>query len=139
MMTPSVWSRGLSRQSGSMKCKNILDTKKLLNMILSIDSSDNQITKLSLVSPKKIFTHQFESAGSLSEQLTEEITSFLKKNKISIRQIKKITVHEGPGPFSRIRTDIATANALIFSLNLKQKLIKPRYEKAPNITFPRHS
>ncbi len=123
-------------------------------MILVIDASDSSIVKLALSDGKKYFTHNFESQKDLSERLTTEVKKFLKKQKANLSDIKKIGVQAGPGHFSRIRTAVATANALAFGLKIKvinlpvgwepdissyikmtgQDWVKPKYDKAPNIT-----
>ena len=115
-------------------------------MILSIDASDLKTIKLDLILGEKIFTHTFDANYDLSERLTGEIEKFLSKQKIKLGSIKKIAVSAGPGHFSRIRTVVATANALAFGLNIKvvpiqslkekgKNMILPIYDKAPNITL----
>ncbi|HTL39774.1 MAG TPA: hypothetical protein VL306_03105 [Methylomirabilota bacterium] len=104
-------------------------------MILSIDVSDPKIVKLNLLAQHKIFSHFFECEKNLSEKLALEIEKFLKKEKFKFNSLKKIEVASSHGHFSRIRTAVSTANALNFGLGLKQKLILPSYDKAPNITM----
>lgn len=125
-------------------------------MILFLDTSDPKTTRLGLLG-KKIREHYFESEKKQSEILLPEIVKFLKKDKIALRQISKLAVVTGPGHFSRIRTGVATVNALAFALNLpvvsirknastnlhqlaKLKTVRfavPFYGKAPNITKPK--
>jgi hypothetical protein len=107
------------------------------NMKLSIDASDQSVVKLGLTLNNKQVTHVFETNQNLSERLIPEIQKFLRKKKIKLVQIRKIEVMAGPGPFSRIRTAVATANALAYALNLKQPRVKPIYSQGPNITKPR--
>ena len=103
-------------------------------MVLSIDSSDPINVKLILTANAKTVVHSFQCAQNLSEQLTFEIQKFLKKQKLKLSEIKKIEVAPGPGHFSRIRTVVATANALNYALQTKQKLIQPTYSQGPNIS-----
>jgi tRNA A37 threonylcarbamoyladenosine modification protein TsaB len=123
-------------------------------MILFINTSDYEQVQLALVG-KSIVWHKFNSRN-LSEQLLAEIKKFCKKQKIGLSQLKKIAVVAGPGLFSRIRTAVATANALGFGLNIQvlglnknkvpenlselefhknQKMTKPIYDKNPSITL----
>ncbi len=80
---------------------------------------------------------------------------FLKKQKIKLTELQKIAVITGPGQFSKIRTAVASANALAYGLgipvvgvrlaeknNLAQILkrpgsqaAKPFYDRGPNITL----
>ncbi len=123
-------------------------------MLLFINTSEFDIAELALVSDKVIW-HKF-GAENLSEQLLPEIKKFCSKQKVALIDLKKIAVVTGPGSFSRIRTGIATANALAYSLkiaivgleknqipqnlvNLKtfktKKMAVPAYGKEPNITI----
>ncbi len=123
-------------------------------MILFIDTSDYEQVQLALVK-KFIVWHKFGSKN-LSEQLLVEIKKFCKKQKVGLNQLKKIAVVVGPGGFSRLRTAVATANALAFGLKIpviglskhqvpenlselasfkSQKMIQPIYDKDPNITL----
>ncbi len=98
-------------------------------MILLIDSSDREkiVLKLSVGA-----RHEFASE-KLSEKLIAEIQKFLEREKIKFKNLKKIEVKTDFG-FSKTRTVVAVANGLIFSLGLKQKLLKAHYDKQPNIT-----
>jgi tRNA A37 threonylcarbamoyladenosine modification protein TsaB len=104
-------------------------------MTLFIDATEIPEVALSLETGNKKFSHKFICERNLSEKLLPEIQKFLKKNKIPLSQISKIETSSGAGHFSRIRTAVATANALAFGLNLKQQSIKPVYDKPANITM----
>lgn len=99
-------------------------------MILTIDTSDYEQTTLEL-QPQGVF-HKFQSRN-LSENLLPEIKRFLKKNKTNISDLKKIEIRTGTH-FSRTRTIVAVANALIYGLKLRQKMFQPTYTSEPNIT-----
>ena len=124
-------------------------------MMLFIDTSDYDEVKLGVINKSEIFIHKFQSR-SLSEILLHQIKSFLKKQKTSLVEIKKIVVVIGPGGFSRIRSAVAVANALAFALKVPiaginkaevptdlsriaslstKKMVEPRYGKQPNITM----
>lgn len=120
-------------------------------MILVIDGLDNLIVKLGLFNGETLLTHNFEAERNLSERLSVEIGKFLKKNKTKFSDLTQLAVTVGPGHFSRIRSCVATANALAYAqgveiLSLKrdwkindltkvsQKQVKPIYDRPPNIT-----
>jgi len=103
-------------------------------MNLLIDSSNTDQLRLVLTSKlRQNFEHYFE-AKNLSENLVLELNKLLKKQKISISKIENIEIKTDNG-FSKTRTVVATANALIFALGLKQKLFRAIYNKEPNITL----
>jgi hypothetical protein len=95
-----------------------------------VDGSDRQQVRLVLSSGAE---HHFINQN-LSERLIPEIQKFLRKQKLSLKNIAKIEVRTSEA-FSKARTIVATANGLIFSLGLEQKLIKPVYNREPNITW----
>ena len=101
-------------------------------MLLLIDTSDHNLCQISLID-RQIAIHKFQPEN-LSEKLLPEIKKILKKNKISFQQIRKVEVRTGQH-FSRTRTTVAVANALIYALKLKQQMFKPTYNREPNITL----
>jgi tRNA A37 threonylcarbamoyladenosine modification protein TsaB len=100
-------------------------------MILLIDTSDYDLTRIALVDKQVL--HEFQSAD-LSEKLVVEIKKFLEKNKVRFQDIKKVEIKTG-SHFSRTRTTVAAANALIYALKLPQKMFEPKYDREPNITL----
>ena len=127
-------------------------------MILFFDSSDFDSTRLTLIGAK-VIEHNF-ATKNLSEQLLSETKKFLAKHKIRFKQINTLAVVTGPGGFSRIRTVVATVNALAFGLNIPviglpkdklptdlrklktwpgKKLVMPKYDRQPTITISRKS
>jgi len=125
-------------------------------MLLFIDTSDYEKVSIALVE-KQVIYHHFKS-HNLSEELLVEIKKFLKKQKVELKQLQKIAVVVGSGGFSRIRTAVSTANALAFALKISitaiskdklptdliklelvksQKMVKPVYDREPNITLPK--
>lgn len=126
-------------------------------MILFIDTSDNEQITMALVEKGKVKRQSWKEASSASETLTQKIKLMLNSNKTSLFELKKLAVVVGPGHFSRIRTAVATVNALAFVLkipviSLKKSevgslakissksgkiLAKPAYGSEPNITKPK--
>ena len=107
-------------------------------MTLLIDATrPDGLVRLTLRRGNFFLTHNFHCERNLSENLIAEIRQFFQKQKIEISALKKIAVASGPTPFSRIRTAVATANALNYALMTKQRLIKSKYGSAPNISRPK--
>lgn len=122
-------------------------------MMLFLDTSVPEYIKMALVG-QKIINTSFKS-HSASENLIPEIAKFLKKMKVTFKNINKIGVVVGPGHFSRVRTGVATANALGYALNLPvvgikqgvaenltevaskkgERFVNVFYDRAPNITI----
>lgn len=108
-------------------------------MILTIDSTSPIYIKLELTSKTQDFEHIFESERDFSEKLIPEIQKFLKKHRLTLKNVSEIKVLEGLNGFSRARTAVATANALAFGLNIKINGLKTGvravYKSEPNITM----
>ncbi len=125
-------------------------------MILFIDTTDYDEVTLAVVD-KQVVYHKF-GARDLSEKLLPEIKKFLNKQKLNFTDLKKIAIVVGTGGFSRIRSAVSIGNAIAFSLKLQvisvqkikvpsdltklskfpsQKMIKPVYDRQPNITLPK--
>lgn len=124
-------------------------------MLLFIDTTNPQTVGLALVIKNSAVEHHFASEN-LSERLILEIRKFCKKEKIQLSQLTKLAVATGPGHFSKIRTAVATANALAYGLGIPvigirsgqklvwpkilgqkgQLMVRPFYGKQPNITKP---
>jgi tRNA A37 threonylcarbamoyladenosine modification protein TsaB len=119
-----------------MTSKNILNKKKFLNSWkLEINVLDPLEVRIVLSSQNNRVEHKF-STRDLSETLVAETKKFLKKQKVELDQLQSIVVVPGSG-FSRTRTAVSTANALAFGLKINQKMIKPTYDREPNITWPK--
>jgi len=108
-------------------------------MKLLIDTTNPDLVNLILEEGKKKTTHIFQTDHNLSEKLVPEIKKFLAKQKVRLNQLEKIAVPTSIGHFSRIRTAVATANALSYALKLKQKIIQPVYSNQPNISAPKRT
>jgi len=122
-------------------------------MLLFIDATNPETVRLALVSKNSVTQHHFNNEN-LSERLILEVQKFCKKEKIRLSDLTKLAVVIGPGYFSKIRTAVATANALAYGLKIPvigiksgQKLVwskilggkshlmvRPFYGKQPNIT-----
>lgn len=125
-------------------------------MFLFIDPTQIDKTTIILIDNGKIYKRSWQSKLKQSETLLVEIKKFLKLKNRSWRDVSKIAVVTGPGPFSRIRTGVAMANALAFALDISivsikqadkdlfkilkqkgQKMVEPTYDKSAHITYPK--
>lgn len=105
-------------------------------MILHIDTTEHGKVKLSLKGARLV-AHASKECEKLSEELLIFLRQFLRKHKIKLSDLKKISVNHGPGGFSAVRTGVAAANALNFALGLSQKIVLPKYDRKPHITNPK--
>jgi tRNA A37 threonylcarbamoyladenosine modification protein TsaB len=126
-------------------------------MLVFIDPTDQDTNVLALVTQKKIYWSKFRGDRT-SENLLLEVKKLLNKHKYQFDDLTKIGIVVGPGSFSKIRTGVATANALGYALGLRlvaikkdsvpenlsvllerngQKLVRPFYGRQPHITKPR--
>lgn len=105
-------------------------------MELYIDTTEQGVIKLQIRKQGNIAAKLEKKTLKVSENLLVEMEKLLKQNRIKFAQLKKITVNPGPGGFSSTRTGVAVANALNFALGVN-KVVLPKYDKAPNITRPR--
>ncbi|MGE5298272.1 MAG: hypothetical protein ACM3KM_03855 [Acidobacteriaceae bacterium] len=123
-------------------------------MELIINTTEDSHFSLFLLEKAKITAAlTVDDNGRLSENLLKKIKEFLSANHTKLGELAKIGVVSGPGNFSRIRTGIATANALAFGLKIAavgikstnpsdlqkvytstERLAAPSYGRKPNIT-----
>lgn len=115
-------------------------------MKLLIDTTQQEKIILGLLGGGKIITKKERQVLQISENLLPEIERFLKKQKVTLKDLTNILVNPGPGGFSSTRTGVAMANALAYALNIPvaewpsgqvREIVLPKYNKAPNITKPK--
>lgn len=141
-------------------------------MFLYINTSQRERVEFAIIENREVFltTQLFEKCVVLlkrkvgrkqSEQALALLDSFLKKNKLKLKDIKKIVVNRGPGSFTSVRLGIVLVNTLSLGLNipvvgvdnleLKNKedylklgklkfsknFVKPYYDREPDITKSR--
>jgi tRNA threonylcarbamoyl adenosine modification protein YeaZ len=124
--------------------------------VLFLDTSNPDKIKAALVYPTRVLSLELSFAKN-HKGLIGAIEQLLKKNKVKLTDLGLIAAVIGPGPFSRIRSAVTTANALAFTLNIplvglrsgqsydwkminskkKSKSLLPMYDKKPNITKPK--
>ena len=130
-------------------------------MNLIINTTNRNEIIVALGDNENIFEESLKTSFHESEKLLPLIEKVLKKAKKDLKEIEKIIVITGPGPFTSLRIGIAVANALALSLKIpvvgfkadefksikdlirqgEQKrgdnFVKPYYNKKPNITKPK--
>ena len=123
-------------------------------MILSINTVKENSEKIEIIllDNKKQVSRKIVSAkAKQAEKLIPAIDALLKKEKISLKKIKKIQVENSGGSFTALRIGVATANALAYALNLSVEgtaeeensklssnelgVIRPIYSREANITI----
>jgi tRNA threonylcarbamoyl adenosine modification protein YeaZ len=122
-------------------------------MILYINTILNDEIVIAIKNGDKILvSKKISSPHQQAEKLLPEIDGLLKKSKIKLGDLKGIEVENRGGSFTSLRIGVITANALGYALGipvtpikqenkktLKQKLsfdiIKPIYDREPNITI----
>lgn len=86
-------------------------------MILFIDTHDSLIT-VALKNKDKLIIKTKESFFSHSIYTMPMIESLFKENNLSINDLKKIIVINGPGSFTGIRIGLSIAKTMAYALNI---------------------
>jgi tRNA threonylcarbamoyl adenosine modification protein YeaZ len=127
-------------------------------MLLFLDTAGMEQTSIFLLDKKAIRAHSWPSKMSQQESLHSEIAKFLKKSKVDLKNLSAVGAVTGPGPFSRVRSGVVTANAFGYALQIPvvgirklgenlnfQSIMKMKgaksisvyYDRKPNITKPK--
>ncbi|MFH0892762.1 MAG: hypothetical protein V1867_08405 [Candidatus Falkowbacteria bacterium] len=120
-------------------------------MDLYIDTTqDHNIILLIKEGAQVISRTKFSAKYSQAEKLLPAIKKILDKNKYRLKDIAKIIVSNYGGGFTALRIGVVTANALGYALRVpvtndkkanikintnKLSVIKPEYDREPNITY----
>lgn len=122
-------------------------------MVIYIDTTGNDTTKIALISADRLEVKQFDR--SQAEDLSQILGSFLATKKMTLEMAERIVVRQGEGYSSRIRSGIVAANALGYALDIRvsetdhdeiltydnllklpaKKSLVPIYNREPNITL----
>ncbi len=112
-------------------------------MDLMIDTTERGKIKLGLFRDRDLIGSTEKETDKISESLLLEIERLMKKCKVTLQDLKQISVNPGPGGFSSTRTGVAVANALSYALGIPviesssgriKEMVVPKYDKQPNIT-----
>lgn len=108
-----------------------------MKTILFIDSVSSNEVKIGLKNNDKTMYLSSKTKLLKSQAVLPLIDALLKKNSLTIYDIKGVEVLTGPGSFTGLRVGIAIANALSYTLKIRvngKKLgefIIPTYEAQP--------
>ena len=85
---------------------------------LIIDAANDKIL-FKLINLNKTYTNEYTNSKKNFDRFSLLLIKFLKKNRISLNQIKCVLVNQGPGKFSSIRSSIASIKAfqLVYNFN----------------------
>ena len=84
---------------------------------LIIDATKEKIF-FSIITNTQSYNTSYINSRENFDKFMDFLLNFFKKNKIELKDIKKIFVNEGPGKSSNIRTSIAIAKAIALSKNI---------------------
>ena len=85
---------------------------------LIIDATTNKIFLTIIKDTKNIYTSKFENSKNNFDKLIILIDDLLNRNKLSIKDLKRIYVNRGPGSFAGIRSSISIAKGYHISQNI---------------------
>ena len=85
---------------------------------LIIDATTNKIFLTIIKDTKNIYTSKFENSKNNFDKLIILIDDLLNKNKLLIKDLKRIYVNRGPGSFAGIRSSISIAKGYHISQNI---------------------
>lgn len=94
---------------------------------LYIDTTSNKEIIVRLTIDGKTFEEKREITPRETQLVLPLLVEMLEKHNLKLSDLNSIDANSGPGSFTGIRVGVAVANALIFALGLKQKLIEPTY------------
>lgn len=86
-------------------------------MILTINTINRNNIEIGIYKENKLHCFNFETEKQ-SEDLLVAIEGILKKKKLSLQDIEKILVNQGPGSYTGVRVGVTVANTLGWSLNI---------------------
>ena len=84
---------------------------------LIIDAAADKIF-FKVINDNESYTSDYPNCRENFDKFVTLLFSFLKKNKINIKEINNILINQGPGKFSSIRTSLAAAKGLSVSNQL---------------------
>lgn len=94
---------------------------------LFIDTSNNKEIIVRLTIDDKSFEEKREIQNNRTQIVLPLIQELLERHNLTPKDLEKVEVNPGPGSFTGVRVGTAIANALIFGLDLPQKLVEPLY------------
>lgn len=89
-----------------------------MNIILSIDTSNNKEVKIALKKGEEVFTQEASLDTRKAQQVLPMTQEILKKHNVELKDITGIEVNTGPGSFTGLRVGIAIANSFGYLLGV---------------------
>ena len=87
-------------------------------MTLFINTTDFDSVKFALITSNWIKEFSKQLAFNQNYQTLEWLEKFLKKEKVVMKQIKKIVVCSGPGSFTGVRVGVSLSTAIGFAQDI---------------------
>ena len=120
-------------------------------MTLYINTTEKDLVKIAIKDGnREVAVKEFNAQYTQAEKLLPAIDKMLSNKKIKLSNLTKIEVANKGGSFTSLRIGILTANALGYALGIpvvefgkkatkavKFNVIKPIYDREPNITKPK--
>lgn len=89
-----------------------------MNLILSIDTSDNKLVKVGLSIDGKDDVLEMIPDHRKAQVVLPAVEELLTKHNLSLQDITEVKVNVGSGSFTGLRVGVAIANALGFLLKV---------------------
>jgi tRNA threonylcarbamoyl adenosine modification protein YeaZ len=87
-------------------------------IILGLNTATN-LSQIAIVKNREVLAeNSWKSEQNEAETLLPNIKKLLKKAQLDWKDIDKIAVIKGPGPFTALRVSIAVANGIAYALNI---------------------
>lgn len=83
-------------------------------MHLLIDTTESKVAKISLLKDNKIVDE------IIGNEPLEAIDQLLRRNKLELKDLKKIEAKDAPGSYTGLKVGFSVANALNFALGRKE-------------------
>lgn len=120
-------------------------------MILYIDTTKNSKIEIFLKKGElTVAREEFEARFSQAEKLLPKIKEMLDREAIKLDFLKQIVVNSKGSSFTALRIGVVTANTLAYALGIPvknfagenegskdMKLVRPEYDRDPDITLPK--
>ena len=85
---------------------------------LIIDATNEEVF-FSIITESQSYTTTYINSRENFDKFMDLLLSFLKENKLDLKDIEKIFINQGPGKLSSIRNSISIAKAISLSKNIR--------------------
>ena len=84
---------------------------------LIIDATKEKVF-FSVITESQSYTNEYTNSRENFDKFMDHLLSFLKRNRIKIKDLEKIFINQGPGKSSSIKISISIAKAIALSINI---------------------